>query len=100
MSRTPSSGMPAAVVCHAGLPYPWHVPPTMPLAAASPVAQRLGPPLPAVTASKLYSHAVELPQKPDLPLTVLKPKCAAMIVLAQESFQGISGIYDSAEAKV
>jgi hypothetical protein len=46
MSRTPSLGLPSTD-CHAGLAYPAQVPLTTPVVDGAPVAQPLGPPLPA-----------------------------------------------------
>ena len=64
MSRTPSAGVP---VCHEGFAYPLQVPLTTPTVDGAPVAQPLGPPLPAVTCNKPSLEAVLLPQKPLLP---------------------------------
>jgi hypothetical protein len=47
MSRTPSLGFPSSD-CHDGFGYPAQVPPTTPDVDGFPVAQPLGPPLPAV----------------------------------------------------
>jgi hypothetical protein len=50
MSRTPSLGLPSTD-CHEGFAYPAHVPLTTPAVEGAPVAQPLGPPLPAVMLS-------------------------------------------------
>jgi hypothetical protein len=70
MSRTPSFGFPKTD-CQEGLAYPAQVPPTTPLAAGVPVAQLLGPPLPAIVVKK-ERPIVEL-QKPFGPKVDVRP---------------------------
>jgi hypothetical protein len=62
MSRTLSLGLPNRPDCHEGLGYPLQLPLTTPNVDAVPVAQPLGPPLPATVVRK--TSPVELLQKP------------------------------------
>lgn len=102
ISRTLSAGTPTSD-CHDGLAYPAQVPLTTPLVVAAPVAQPLGPPLPEAVVCNPSLVAVVLLQKPEDPYVTseeLPVTNVAISALAQESFHGISGIYDSAEPKV
>src|SRR5580704_5341569 len=98
MSRTPSLGTPTRV-CHEGFGQPAQVPLITPLVVAAPVAQPLGPPLPDPVVRKSSSPSVLL-QNPVEPYGVVNPSAVERRALAQESFHGISGMYDFAEPNV
>ena len=64
-----------------------------PVVVGAPVAQPLGPPLPEAVVRKPVPPAPALLQKPPVPVVVPEPVTNfAISALAQESFQGISGI--------
>jgi hypothetical protein len=96
-SRTPSLGTPTRV-CQEGLAQPAQLPLTTPEVLAAPVAQPLGPPLPPPVVLK--SAPAVLLQNPLDPYGVSKPSKLDRSAPAQESFQGISGMYDLADSKV
>lgn len=91
MSRTPSLGLPNTD-CHEGFGYPAHEPLTTSDMEGAPVAQPLGPPLPEPVVRNCCSPILLL-QNPVKPYVVPEPeRNVAISTLAQESFQGISGI--------
>jgi hypothetical protein len=75
------------MACQEGFGYPTQLPPDKPPLAGVPVAQALGPPLPA-NVVVLYPAAL---QKLFTPYVELYPTKATTKELAQESSQGISG---------
>jgi len=91
MSRTPSFGFPNTD-CQAGFGYPAQVPLTTLGTEGVPVAQLLGPPLPPRILRRKKRPEGKWLQRLPMPNVEGNPRKLTIKLLAQESFQGISGM--------